>query len=90
MLAKIGLGFAIGKFGIDAFEKFYVLPAILGSRDDIGRWVGTAEAEKPNDIETIYVVDIQNSNDEIICRIRLFSMFVVPEYIVVVGKLKCK
>lgn len=90
MLAKIGLGFAIGKFGIDAFESFYVLPAILGLRDDIGRWVGTVEAEKPNDIETIYVVDIQNSNDEIICRIRLFSMFIVPEYMVVVGKLKCK
>lgn len=43
MLAKIGLGFAVAKYGIDAFQEFYVLPAILGEREDVGRWVGTAE-----------------------------------------------
>lgn len=41
MIAKIGLALAVAEFGVSAIAESYVTPAILGERDDIGRWVGS-------------------------------------------------
>ncbi len=90
MLAKIGMGFAIGKYGIEAFEKFYVLPAILGELNDIGRWVGTAEDKIHLLKSSTYKINLTEVGNEVICRIKLFPMFDVPEYLVVVGNLKSR
>jgi hypothetical protein len=40
MLAKIGCGFAVACFGLDAFEIVYVLPTIVDNGRDAGRYVG--------------------------------------------------
>lgn len=88
MLAKIGLGFAIGQYGVNAFESFYALNTILGNHDDAGMWVGMADDILFEYGKDMYNVNIRELNKEVICRIKLFAMFNVPEYLVVVGKLK--
>ena len=48
-IAKMGYGYAIAAYGLDLFvdgigrPSSYVLPALLGERDDIGRWVGCSD-----------------------------------------------
>ena len=36
-VAKCSLGYAVERYGIDAFESFYVCSAIRGKAHDIGR-----------------------------------------------------
>lgn len=82
-IAKIAYCMAIYQFGIDAFESVYVLPSILGQKDDIGKWLGslpttTGEAD-------IYIsFDVVEKN--LMAKLRLFGKSPVPTYIVVVGK----
>jgi hypothetical protein len=85
MLAKIAYGFCVSQFGLANIDSVYVLPAILGQKDDVGRWVGCA-----NDIQlpigqSLHQIHIALNNREIIVRIKLFALFNVPEYLVVVG-----
>jgi len=40
LVAKIAYGTIIMKFGLAAIEKAFVVPAIFGQRDDIGRCIG--------------------------------------------------
>ena len=48
-IAKMGYGYAVAAYGLDLFvacvgrPSSYVLPALLGERDDIGRWVGCSD-----------------------------------------------
>jgi hypothetical protein len=42
-IAKMVYGYAVERYDLDAFENVYVLPAILGESDDIGRWVGCSD-----------------------------------------------
>lgn len=85
-IAKIAYCFSIFQFGADAFENVYILPAILGQKDDIGMWLGsTPPIVGKTDIESNLEI---NKNKEVITKIRLFGKLEVPSYIVVVGKLK--
>jgi len=42
-VAKMAYGYAVERYGLEAFERTFVLPAILGTSDDIGRWVGCSD-----------------------------------------------
>jgi hypothetical protein len=43
VIAKVGYGFAVANGALDAIEgESFVVPAILGKVDEIGRWVGTS------------------------------------------------
>lgn len=86
LIAKIAYGFAVSNIGIGNIEEAYVIPAILGEKDDVGRWVGCA-----NDVvlpvgKFLHHIDLAVTNYEIIVRVKLFSLFQVPEYLVVVGR----
>lgn len=88
MLAKIAYGYSVANHGIDNIKEVYVLPAILGNKDDIGRWVGCPKenliTEKDLHIIKGYILD-----KEIMIRIKLFALYdMIPEYIVIVGRLK--
>jgi len=86
LVAKIAYCFSVFQFGINAFENIYVLPAILGEKDDIGMWLGSTTPVIGNvDLESNLEI---NKNNEVVARIRLFGKLSVPTYIVVVGKLK--
>lgn len=90
MLAKIAYGMIILNYGPDALEECYVLPCILGQKDDAGYWVGssnkhvsTLSAEK-----ALHRVFLTINGKEIGALIRLFANYQTPEYLVIVGKLK--
>lgn len=90
MLAKIAYGMIVLQYGADALEECYVLPCILGQKDDAGYWVGNSEkhvstlpAEK-----ALHRVFLTIKGKEVGALIRLFANYQTPEYLVIVGKLK--
>lgn len=86
MIAKIAFGFAVAKYGLGNFKP-YVLPAILGQKDDIGMWVGCEEPSLGNPTEDFFVHPFVKKGI-IFCRMVFFGRFEeVPVYVVVVGKL---
>lgn len=88
MLAKIGLGSVVAKYGINNLEQIYIRPSILGQKDDIGRWVGTAGDLQLDVGKFFHQIHLSIVNSDIIARIKLFALFNVPEYLVVVGRLR--
>jgi len=91
MLAKIAycMAFAEGalKYIIGSSP---VLPAILGKRDDIGRWVGTSNKPYTKDSNILHKVSIYRNNEKglLIGEVRLFADSETPTYEVILGKLK--
>jgi hypothetical protein len=89
MLAKSAYGFAVAKFGLDGFERVFVVPTILGEKDDSGRWVGCDKNINLAAGRNLHEVAIEvMSNRVVIIRIKLFSIFATPEYKIVVGILR--
>lgn len=89
LIAKIAYGTMVADFGLDGFEETYVLPAIMGTFDDIGRWVG-CDGERKHRSRPLPLHTIGRSvvNGEVISRVSLFAKFGAPEYVVVVGRLR--
>jgi hypothetical protein len=86
LIAKIAYGYTVAKLGMDLIKDVYVIPAILGISDDIGRWVGCSlEWKLPPQNDDLHCVEYSVLNDEIYVRVRLFAHFDTPEYFVVVG-----
>jgi hypothetical protein len=90
MLAKIAYGMAILRFGLHAFEEVFVLPCILGQREDVGRWVGCSEepAIVPEGEKLLHRIEIVLKNNVVSAHIRLFANYKTPVYLVYVGRLK--
>jgi len=87
-LAKVAYGFAVSFYGLDNLQEAYVLPYILDeNQSDIGRYVGS-DTTKPHEGKHFYEIDLFRRGLEIIERIRLFGTLPVPDYIVVVGRLR--
>jgi hypothetical protein len=87
MIAKIAYGFCVFKYGSVLREKSFVLPAILGQENDIGRWVGCDGERHLSSSNTLHVVETAENNGLILARVKLFSFLDSPEYLVVVGRL---
>ncbi len=88
-IAKMAYGYAVERYGIDAFEKVYVLPAILGDSNDIGRWVGCSDRRELPIRQCIISVGFKIiPNDNLIVKIKMFAQFDGAEYVVVIGKVK--
>ena len=85
LLAKIAYGFAVSYVGLDNLAEVYVLPAILGIKDDLGQWLGCADAQLKHG-KYFHELELSMVGSEIRVRIRLFGIFPVPEYLVVVGR----
>jgi hypothetical protein len=87
-VAKCSYGYAIERYGIEAFEYIYVRSAILGSTRDIGRWVGSPERRELPVRKTPMSGGFKIlSNNDVLVRIKLFPRFDGAEYITVVGKM---
>lgn len=90
MLAKIAYGMTILVHGPNALGECYVLPCILGHKDDAGYWVGSSG----QDFTTLPVekhlhrIFLVNKENEVGALIRLFAEYKTPEYLVIVGRLK--
>ena len=74
--------------GLDGIEEAYVLPAILGRSNDIGRWLGCDGQAHIINPQYLHGVRMAVVNGEIISRVRLFAQFGAPEYMVVVGRIR--
>jgi len=91
MFAKIGYALAVGHYGLSRIraEDTYVLNAILGKSNDVGRWVG-CDGRNVFDRQNAgvsQVAGVYQVGDEIHARIKLFAWLAVPEYLVIVGRL---
>jgi hypothetical protein len=78
----------VADVGLDGIETVYVLPAILGNSEDMGRWAGCDGMEYITDPGVLHGVSQLIVDGEVIVRVRLFASYLAPEYIVVVGKLR--
>lgn len=88
-LAKMAYGYAVERCTLDAFEEVYVLPAILGEKNDIGRWVGCPDRrEFPRRQCNISVGFKILPERDLVVRIKMFPQFDGAEYVILVGKLK--
>ena len=85
MLAKVGYGFAVAQYGLDSFENVYVLPAILGAQNDVGRWVGNLDEAPRNETKGLHGMRLGFYGQMVTVHLRLFAQFDAPEYTVVVG-----
>lgn len=90
MVAKIALGYCAGIFGVESIRESYLIPAILGTADDIGTWVGSTDGYPLNlkpepDGRVTHVVGTDVWQGDIVAYVRLFSWAVPDEYIVIVG-----
>ena len=73
---------------MERIKEVYVLPAILGKSEDVGRWVGGGDDEPHIISEYFHAVKVINTGSEVLVRIRLFAAFGAPEYLVVVASLR--
>lgn len=95
MIAKIAYCFIVWKYGLSSIGKVYVLPAILGTSNDVLDWVGSDGQqelyEQTKHMETDHIIASWfNPLGELCVRIKLFKKSLTPEYIVIVGKLSEK
>ncbi len=90
MLAKIAYGMSVLQFGFHAFKEVFVLPCILGQKDDAGQWVGCSQepAIVPEVDKLLHTVEVASSNSVVGVYIRLFANYKTPVYLVFVGRLK--
>lgn len=91
MLAKIAYGMTILAYGPKALKECYVLPCILGLKDDVGHWVGSSgkhASTSPAEKKVLHRIRLTTNNGEVSVLIRLFANYQTPEYLVIVGKLK--
>lgn len=91
MFAKIGYCFAVEQYGLDkVYPNAYVLDAILGRKDNIGKWVGCSKDKYFKDSSSSQLVGIryEDSTNEIHAFVKFFAWIDnYPEYHVVVGKM---
>ncbi len=92
VLAKIAYGMTVFQYGLETIEEAYVLPCILGKKDDVGQWVGCEDAHKSPDLlpreQFFHRIDLLTKKSEVGARIRLFANYQTSEYLVIVGRLK--
>jgi hypothetical protein len=91
MVAKIGYAYACAERATsDLYGDSFIAPAIIGVKDDIGRWVGTITKPvevHPNHLHRI-LLHQDYVNGLLVAEVQLFSDSQTPSYGVIIGKLK--
>jgi hypothetical protein len=95
LLAKIAYGYIVYTYGMGQLAEVFVLPGILGQREDLARWVGGSEpsvldSAVPYSPPRLHQVAHAVDGDLVQVFIRLFARMdpQAPEYGVVVGRLR--
>lgn len=86
LIGKIAYGMAVLKFGLDGIDESFLLPAIMGQSNDIGRWVGCMKNEILPQSDCLYSTFVTIKDGLIFTHIKLFPAFNDKEYIAVVGR----
>jgi hypothetical protein len=89
MIAKIAYGFTVAAVhgDLSQIEETYVLPAILGQANDIGRWVGCGDESSSVPWNQTHSVRFTVENGVVYVYVRLFAYLNTPGYLVVVGRI---
>jgi hypothetical protein len=93
MIAKIGYAFAWAEGAINDIEgPSFVLPAILGQRDDIGNWLGTLTKPFESHAGILHRIELHQDIERglLFAEVQLFSDSETPSYGVILGKLRTK
>ena len=91
MLAKIAYAFAAAERKLDLIDgQSFVVPAIRGQQDDIGKWVGTVTQTSKKHTGLIHRLIIHQDIERglLIGEVHLFSDSETPSYGVILGRLK--
>lgn len=98
MVIRIAYCASIAFLGVNCFEQCFVLPTILGIKDDAGYWLGCDPEGKispligrQNSNNVINLGVCQKDGDKnryVVVRLKFFAASDAPEYIVVIGTLK--
>jgi hypothetical protein len=93
MIAKIAYCTAVSTIGLNQWEEVFVLPAILGQRDDIWHWVGSEGTISPDLINrpkhgSHHLAKFWVKQGHVHVHVQLFGNAGTPEYLVVVGRIK--
>jgi len=91
MIAKIAYGMAVAEGSIDALDgKPLLLDAILGGKDEIGRWVGTLTKPIERFKGLLHRILVHEDREKglLIGEVQLFADSETPSYGVIIGKLK--
>jgi hypothetical protein len=87
LLAKVAYGMAIGHLGPDAFGRVDVLPAIMGTANDVGTWVGGVETALLPESKELHQIQVFTEGRAVRVRVKLLALLGGPEYEVLVGEL---
>ena len=90
LIAKIAYCMTVQQFGLSSIAEAYVVPGILGTKNDIWEWVesdGTQELREVNMNTDHLVTGWFTPEGELECRVKLFKKSLSPEYHVIVGRL---
>lgn len=92
MIAKIAYCTIVWKYGLSGMRERYVVPAILGTSNDIWRWVGSDGKQEiyneMKNMKTDHIVTTWFTEEgELQARVKLFKNATTPEYHVIVGQL---
>jgi hypothetical protein len=92
MIAKIAYCIMVWRYGLNNIDEAYVLPAILGTSNDIWQWVGSdgtqAFYHQTKQMKTDHLVtNWFTPEGELQSGVKLFKKSLTPEYLVVVGRL---
>lgn len=88
LVAKIGYGLAVERFGLSGIEEAFVIPGILGESNDLGRWVGCdGQRTLPTTKYHLWATRFNVTDGVITVRVKLFASANGTEYLVVVGRI---
>ena len=91
MIAKIAYSFAIAEGNIDLIRgKLFPIEAILGKKDNIGRWVGTITDPSKKHQSLLHRIALHKDYKKkvLIGVVQLFADSQAPNYGVILGQLK--
>jgi hypothetical protein len=86
MIAKIGYCCAVAHLGLDKMSENYVIPSIVGTRQDVQTWVGSEDILFNPTRKLLHIVEVFVKEKIIFARVCLFAAFGGKPYTVVVGK----
>lgn len=91
MIAKVAYCHAVWNIGLNQWQEVFVLPAILGERDDIWHWVGSegrvsADLIKRPRHGSYHLIKFWVDHGLALVSVQLFANGGLPEYLVVVGR----
>ncbi len=88
LVAKIAYTSAVIEFGLSGIQEAFIVPAILGKRDDLGRWVGCDRQRIMGTKYNLWHTKLEISSGIILARVKLFARSDGTEYVAVVGRIR--